>query len=492
MVSIISNRITNKTCMIKLLTPLVVALSVFILVSCGGAGLIAEGGIGGTGIIMGRVSGFGSLFVNGVEFDTSNSTFIYEGVTGGDQSGIRVGMVVRITGEDDGVTGLAESVEYASLFEGTITSKAIAGNETGTLVAMGQTVTIDADTVYDDSVFTTSTPLSQLPLGTVIEVSGFSDGNGNVLATRVEVKAQSYGGETLDVKALVSNLDTTYKTFTLGGLSIDYSAITLPDGIVDGIYVEAKGTLQGDILSASDVQIEDDGDLTIAADGEDAELEGLVTGILTVTADSTLFTVNGQQVLVDANTRFESSDASSLNIGQPLKVSGVMDGITLVAASVELKVSAGLKEELEGIPSNVDPIAGTLTLLDQTIRVTTSTIFEDDLSEDSQTFNLSSLTPGVDYVSVDLYQATDGVLEATKVERDENPSQDPGFAEVEGYVQAVDAAQDLITVVNVTVDISDPSLSGFAPIDGDRVEIFGSYDSTSGILQASSVSTDID
>jgi hypothetical protein len=474
----------------KLFNPLALGLSMLILTSCGGSGLIAEGGIGGTGIVMGRVSGFGSLFVNGVEFDTSNSTFIYEGETGGDQSGIRVGMVVRITGEDDGVTGVAEIVEYASLFEGTLTSKTIASNETGILVAMGQNVTVDADTVYDDSVLPTATPLSQLPLGTVIEVSGFSDGNGNVLATRIEVKALSYGGETLDVKALVSSLDTTNKTFTLGSLSIDYSAIALPDGIVDGIYVEAKGTLQGDTLFASDVQIEDGGDLVIAADGEEAELEGLVTGTLTATADSALITVNGQQVLVDANTQFESGDVSNLTIGQPLEVSGVMDGSTLVAASVVLKVSEGLKEELEGIPSNVDPTAGTLTLLNQTIRVSTSTIFEDDLSEDSQTFNLSSLTPGVDYISVDLYQATDGVLQATKVERDENPSEDPGFAEVEGYVQAVDNTQ--ITAVNVTIDISDPSLSGFSPIDGDRVEIFGLFDSASGILQATSVSIDID
>jgi len=401
--------------------------------------------------------------------------------------------VVRITGEDDGVIGLADIVEYSSLIEGTLSSKTIASNETGTLVAMGQNVTVDADTVYDDSLLSTSTPLSQLPLGAVIEVSGFSDGSGNVLATRIQVKAASYSGETLDVKALVSGLDTTNKTFMLGTLNIDYSAITLPDGITDGIYVEAKGTLQGDsLMIASDVQIQDDGDLVIAEDGEEAELEGLITAVLTATTDSTLIAVNGQQVLVDANTSFESGDASGLTIGQPLEVSGVMDGVTLVAAKVVLKVTAAQKEELEGIPSNVDAIAGTLTLLGQTIRVTSSTIYEDDLSEDSQTFNLSSLTPGVDYVSVDLFQAADGVLEATKVERNENPSSDPTFAEIEGYIQTVDESQTQITVVKVTVDISDPNLSGFTPIEGDRVEIFGSFDSATGILQADTVDTDID
>lgn len=181
--------------------------------------MIAEGGIGGTGVTMGRVSGFGSLFVNGVEFDTSSSTFVYEEDRVGDQSGIRVGMVVRITGEDDGVTGLAEIVEYASLFEGTLSTNSIASNETGSLLAMGQNVTVDADTVYDDG--GTGILLSMLPPSAIIEVSGFTDGNGNILATRIEVKQQQYSGETLDVKALVSNLDSANKTFMLGSLNID-------------------------------------------------------------------------------------------------------------------------------------------------------------------------------------------------------------------------------------------------------------------------------
>ncbi|MGD8932628.1 MAG: DUF5666 domain-containing protein [Chromatiales bacterium] len=457
--------------------------------------MIAEGGIGGTGVTMGRVSGFGSLFVNGVEFDTSSSTFVYEEDRVGDQSGIRVGMVVRITGEDDGVTGLAEIVEYASLFEGTLSTNSIASNETGSLLAMGQNVTVDADTVYDDG--GTGILLSMLPPSAIIEVSGFTDGNGNILATRIEVKQQQYSGETLDVKALVSNLDSANKTFMLGSLNIDYSALELPDGITDGIYVEARGTLQNDVLIAGDVQLEDGGDLVIATDGEEAELEGLVTGILS--SDNTLFYVNGQLVSVNGDTSFESdSSASSLTIGQPLEVAGVMEGTTLVAAKVELKVLSSQKEELEGVPTAVDASAGTLELLGQTIRVSSSTIFEDDLEDgqdDSQTFNLSSLTPDVDHLTVDLYRTTNGdlvTLEATKVERDELPSEGPGYAEVEGYIQAVGDNQTQITVVNVTVDISDPSLSWFTPVEGERVEIFGFYDTTTGILKADNVDIDSD
>jgi hypothetical protein len=176
-----------------------------------------------------------------------------------------------------------------------------------------------------------------------------------------------------------------------------------------------------------------------------------------------------------------------------------MEGVTLVADTLELKASEGEKEELAGIPSHVDPLAATLTLLGQTIRVTSSTILEDDLeddeSSDSQTFNLSSLTAGEDYVSVDLFQTTEGdleVLEASKVEREENPSQDTRFGQIEGYIESVNTEQQLINVVNVPVDVSDPDLSGLTFDVGDRVEIDGFYDPDTGIFQPDEVKIDED
>ena len=40
----------------------------------GGGGTVASGGIGGTGVTSGTVSGFGSIFVNGIEFDTDGAS----------------------------------------------------------------------------------------------------------------------------------------------------------------------------------------------------------------------------------------------------------------------------------------------------------------------------------------------------------------------------------------------------------------------------------
>ena len=59
--------------------------SVFLLISCGngGSGMTAGGGIGGTGIISsGVISAFGSIVLNGTEFNTSNAAIIINGEDG--------------------------------------------------------------------------------------------------------------------------------------------------------------------------------------------------------------------------------------------------------------------------------------------------------------------------------------------------------------------------------------------------------------------------
>ena len=170
-----------------------------------------------------------------------------------------------------------------------------------------------------------------------------------------------------------------------------------------------------------------------------------------------------------------------------------MDGSILVASEIELKTLAGDKQELKAIVEQVNATENSFTLLGQTIRVTASTIYEDDLA-DEQLFNLSSLTPGVDYISVDLYVTSDGALEASKLERESIESLPAEHAEIEGIVQSIDDIQQTITVVNITVNIS--ALAGFNPVVGERVEILGLYDATSNILTAtlgnSETSTDTD
>ncbi|RLJ20982.1 hypothetical protein DJ030_05465 [bacterium endosymbiont of Escarpia laminata] len=392
-----------------------ILFTTLILSGCGGGGetQTADGGIGGTGVAWGRVTGFGSIYLNDIKYETTtNTSFQFEEPTRVDQSDLKVGMVVRITGSNDGVNGEAETVEYADLLEGTISSR-LAGDS---LTVMGQTVIIDLDTIFDDG-GTGILLVDDLPIDAVIEVSGFSDGLGVIYATRIEVKSATWDGiDQLEVKGIVQNLTAT--TFELGGLTIDWSAALLPDGIPqEGQYVEAKGdSFNGATFEADEVETEGDGDLEWAEDGEELEIEGIVTTDFDDVTNQ--FTLNGQTVQITASTEFEGGDSSDILAEKPLEVEGTMDGTLLVASEIEFGTDSADKLEIEDTVASVDLAAGSFTtvLSGQTFVTTTSTIFIDESPTNDQFFSLASLHDGD---SVDVNYVDDaGVLTATKVERE--------------------------------------------------------------------------
>src|SRR6266849_192945 len=75
--------------------------TLFALASCGGG----SSGTGGSGVTtFGKITGFGSVIVNGVEFSTSGAMILRDDVpvTQGD---LRVGMVVTVSGTHSGSSG---------------------------------------------------------------------------------------------------------------------------------------------------------------------------------------------------------------------------------------------------------------------------------------------------------------------------------------------------------------------------------------------------
>src|SRR3569832_1212735 len=93
------------------MTGLRVKLSTLVLVllaglaACTGDGTQpAGGGIGGTGVSQGPITGYGSIFVIGVEFVTSSSTILRDGTTD-TQKEKRIGMVVTVDGSINGSSG---------------------------------------------------------------------------------------------------------------------------------------------------------------------------------------------------------------------------------------------------------------------------------------------------------------------------------------------------------------------------------------------------
>jgi hypothetical protein len=456
---------------LKILISMAMGASLIGLYSCGGAGgtQVADGGIGGTGITQGRVTGFGSVFVNGIEFDTDNASFTVNNLSA-TQNDLAIGMVVRISGSSDSVTatGSADSISYDSLIEGLVNRNDV--TQSNTLTVMQQSITVDGDTVYDNPI--DATLLADLPVNSEVEVSGFTDGSGSILATRIEVKSLAWAGGELEISGVISELSGT--TFQIGNLLIDASSIeTIPP---EGAFVEVKGSrFSGGMFIAQSIEIEDEGSSVVADDGEEVEIEGQITQSLDT---NDRFTLNGQ--VVDASATSFSGATSQLTVGRVAEVEGVMNGDILLAEEIELKATSSEKGEIGGFLGigNVDISAGTVTLLGETIRVDNSTIMESEVDEDSS-FTLEQLISS-DYLEAKVYY-DNGTLVASKLELDQAPSNHN--ASVEGIPSYVNSTT--IEIFGITIDTS--QLDGYS-FSTQTIEVEGNF--VNGILIAHSSEED--
>lgn len=119
------------------LRALALALVASCLLACGGGTSLSGVGSGGSGIAEGSVSGFGSVIVNGVEYDDSNAVSQTEGASGAKTlSAPKLGQRVRVTQSKDGV---ADTIEILPQLRGPVTSASVDGVY---LQVMGQWVRV--------------------------------------------------------------------------------------------------------------------------------------------------------------------------------------------------------------------------------------------------------------------------------------------------------------------------------------------------------------
>ena len=192
-----------------------------------------SGGMSGTGISQGSINSFGSIFVNGVEWDVSDARIELDGVVA-NESALRVGMVVRVEGDrsDDGLSGDAQSVEFDDSIEGPIQSdpvETVPGLEK-TFSVLGTTIVMRVDqTSFDDGA-----SFAGLVMDDVVEVSGFVDAAGAVHATRIERKGAFPVDDEVELRGNVANLVKNMDgsgIFDLGTITVRYDATTSFDDV---------------------------------------------------------------------------------------------------------------------------------------------------------------------------------------------------------------------------------------------------------------------
>lgn len=412
------------------------------LAGCGGGGSSSMSDPGpvpaaaATMTTFGTISGFGSVIVNGVHYETNGTQFSHDGsaIT---QNDLRVGQFVRLRAEiSDSGEARAMEVERDNQLEGPIDAIDTAA---GTITVLGQTVAIDADTSFDDSL--TPASIDGLSVGLRVEVDGLPGADGVLHATRIE--AADDNGE-VEVTGTVAGLDADAKTFQIGDLVVDYSQATLEDfpssGLADGDSVEVKGETrdgQGHLL-ATRVELKrlmgnDEGE-----DGQEVEFEGLITRFVSASD----FDVGDHTVTTTSTTEFDGGTAEDLALNVKVVVEGELDADgRLVAREVKLRHRSDTR--LSGEIEAIDTTAGTLTVMGIKIEVNTQTRIEDRTSEHDVFLALSHLALG-DQVEIRGFEdpANPGQIIATRLERkdrggdDGNGSGENEF-ELRGLVDAV-------------------------------------------------------
>ena len=409
------------------------AAAAMLLVACGGSTLVA--GIEGSGspapaAAVGPITGFGSVFVNGVEYGTSNAQILIDNQPG-TEAQLHAGQIVTIQGSvnADGTTGTATEVSFSGNVQGPITSIDLVGN---TFVVLGQTVRVTGSTLFDENL--QATDLTGLQAGTtLVEVSGFTDATGEIVASRIDLKSAGGG---LQVEGVVQGLDTTAHTFSINALVVDYSAAT---GTVptSGSAVEVQGTTltSAGALLATHLEVLP----TLGATAnERADLEGIITSF-TSTAS---FVLQGQQVTTDANTQFVLHGIT-LGLNVEVEVDGTFNASgMLLAKKVEVRPqSASL---VRGLVDSVNAASNTLSVLGVNVTTSASTEFDDKSKQHVRLFRLTDLNAG-DYVEIHGTENPPGTLSASILERDNVGNR--------SYLlgTALNVAEPNFTVLGVTV-----------------------------------------
>jgi hypothetical protein len=383
----------------------------------------------------GTIDGFGSIFVNGVEFETDDSQVSLDGEDS-TQDKLRLGMVVTVHGtvNEDGKTGTAAEVIFDDEVQGPISAIVISQDgDSLLLTVLGMEIIAERTaTVFDGVRFDT------LAVNDLVEVSGFVENDLQLRATRIEKKSGFVAGASeVELKGVVAGLSGTQ--FNLRGFVVDFSEADLsgvPGGsLANGLSIEVQGTLNGNTIIADSVEQEED-----IANGFDDDDDVSVQGAISNFVDAGHFDVNG--VAVDATNASLKPAGLVLGDGVIVEVEGAWNGNLLMAT--EIKSRRG-RVELEAKVADVDTAGGIITLQffsgTVSVQVDSNTMLKDDTNQ-ADPLTMNDIASG-NFLEIEAIVVGDSLL-ASRIHRDE---QDDTViqARVDSFNPGVD-----ITVLGIT------------------------------------------
>ena len=353
----------------KLRTGLAALAALLIAAGCGGG----SGNMSttqGQALTQGPITGFGSIFVDGIRFDDSAAQVLDDDGQARDRNELKLGMVVAVRSSriDRGsMSAKASRVRFGAAIVGPV-SAISAGTTPRTLTVLDQIVDIGATTVFDKSLVN---GFDSITVGDVLEIHALLDtATGHYLAKRIEPEP---GATVFKLRGVVANLDPVAKTFKIGGALIDFSGIApadLPQNFANGMRVRARlqtarngaGAWVAIAIRAEEREMED-------------ENEAEVRGIITEFTSPASFSVDGLKV--DAGNAAFPDGTAGIKLGANVEVEGAIVNGVLVAAKVELEDENEDRNELRGTISGLDTQARTFVVRGVTVHYGANTVFAD-------------------------------------------------------------------------------------------------------------------
>lgn len=247
----------------------------------------------------------GGVSVGGSSYSDSGASIEVDGHAGKDAH-LKIGDVVTAYGHDSNI----ERLILTHAVRATVESVDLAGS---TFAAAGQIIHINAQTALDPTLALVG--LSALVPGSKVQVSGWPDSTGDIIASRIDLLML---GSPTQVSGQLASLDAGHHRFKINQLTVDYSTSEVEgvlqegaDVLVDGVSFDKNGALM-----AKEVEVVLPLQVT---GGQTGKLEGIITAI----TSSSEFEVNGQPVQVASNSKRSLHGPIALNA--KVKVSGVFD-----------------------------------------------------------------------------------------------------------------------------------------------------------------------
>ena len=206
----------------------------------GGTGHAPNDGIGGTGIV-GIITGFGSVWVNGVEVQYDAKTQVAENMATANSNDLAIGDVVVIEASGSDSALQASKISVVNAVEGQVSA---VDKAAGSLSVLGQTVIITAKTITSDKQERGNA--IQLQPNDHIKVSGLRLANGEIVASRIERTAADVEPSVVGpITAINGSVVSVY------GLQINVAAA---DKLRVGQEITAAGPLKDGRMNAQEIK----------------------------------------------------------------------------------------------------------------------------------------------------------------------------------------------------------------------------------------------